>query len=252
MSVSRSTPPAGGWQAAAALPAHPLAALDGAEVGQGVRLLIEVGPQSRSGARAFRAFLESDDLGRTRDPLLLGLYQSGPAPTQHWVEVTHFQGRLAVPGGDVEIPEGIDLQVVTLLASLVPAGGHLMMEYESDARRQTARALAQRVPPVATPLGGLMFAAGCGVAFRDWYAAGGGAEGPRKLQGYRATSPEHASRRGRDMLMELDYFLAHSADLDWDLQLKCRPLAEATVTVLRSGLGILPAAFDEPGANGVE
>jgi hypothetical protein len=166
--------------------------------------------------------------------------------------VTHFRGRLPVPGGEVEVPEAIDLQVLTLLAGLVPAGGHLMMEYESESRRHTARALAQRVPPVATPLGALMFAAGCGVAFRDWYTAGGGAEGPRKLLGYRATSAEHEARRGRDMLAELDDFLAHSADLDWDLQLKCRPLAEATVTLLRSRLGILPAAFDLPSANGAQ
>ena len=58
-----------------------------------------------------------------------------------------------------------------------------MAEYESRPRTSTARALAAGVPPVATPLGALLFDLGCGVAFRDWYISEGGREGPRKLQG---------------------------------------------------------------------
>lgn len=211
-----------------------LADLDGREVGQGVRLVVEVGPRSRMGARAYRAFLDAQELGRTLEPVITGLFHRGPHPTQNWVEVTEFRGQVPVAGGNVDVPEGIDVQIVESLASLVPPGGHLMMEYQSAHRRETARALAQGVPPVATPMGGMMYAAGCGVAFRDWYSADSGREGPRKLQGTRAVDHEHEVLRAPSMLAELEYFLAHSADLDWDLQVKCRPLAEATVTVLRS------------------
>lgn len=227
-----------GWLPAGAEPSHPLAALDAAEVGQGVRLSVELGPLSRGGARQFRAFLEAEDLGRTLEPVLLGLHHAGPHPGTNWVEVTDFRGHVPVTGGDVEVPEGIDVQIIERLAALVPPGGHLMMEYESAHRRVTARALAQRVPPVATPLGGMMFAAGCGVALRDWYAAEGGREGPRKLQGHRAVDVAHEQRRYPQVLADLERFLESSAELDWDLQVKCRPLAEATITVLRSrGLG---------------
>ncbi len=222
------------------MPAHPLADLDASEVGQGVRLVVEAGPESRGGARYFRAFLDSQDLGRTLEPLLVGLHHEGAFPAQHWVEVTDFRGQVPVPGGEVEIPEGIDMQVIEALGRLVPPGGHLMMEYESTHRRETLRALAQGVPPIATPLGGMMFAAGCGVAFRDWYMAEGGRQGPRKLQGYRAVDVEHELRRYPGVLAELERFLESSADLDWDLQVKCRPLAEATITVLRSR-GVNPA-----------
>ncbi len=226
------------WRPAGSEPSHPLAALDAAEVGQGVGLSVELGPLNRAGARHFRAFLEADELGRTLAPVFEGLHHTGPYPAHNWVEVTHFRGHAPVAAGDVEVPEGIDVQIVERLAALVPPGGHLMMEYESDHRRVTARALAQRVPPVATPLGGMMFAAGCGVAFRDWYLAEGGREGPRKLQGHRAVDVAHEASRYPSMLADLERFLETSADLDWDLQVKCRPLAEATITVLRSrGLG---------------
>ena len=99
------------------------------------------------------------------------------------------------------------------------------------------------VPPVATPLGGMMFAAGCGVAFTDWRIAGGAAS-VRRLQGYRALDTEHEARRAPAMLADLERFMDHSVGLDWDLQLKCRPLAEAAITVLRSRLGVLARAFD--------
>ena len=226
------------WRPAVEDPSHPLHPLEGAEVGQGVRLSVELGPLSRGGARHFRAYLDADGLGRTLEPVFLGLHHAGPYPGHNWVEVTHFEGQVPVASGTVEVPEGIDVQIVERLAALVPAGGHLMMEYESAYRRVTARALAQGVPPVATPLGGMLFAAGCGVAVRDWYIADGGREGPRKLQGARAVDVEHERRRYPALLADLERFMESSADLDWDLQVKCRPLAEATITVLRSrGLG---------------
>jgi hypothetical protein len=155
-----------------------------------------------------------------------------------------FRGQMTVDAGAVEIPEGIDLQIVGALAGLVPAGGHLMMEYDSAHRRLTARALAQNVPAAATPLGAMMCAAGAGTAFKDWYTPEGGREGPRKLQGFRAVDVEHGTRRAREMVTSLEAFMDASAELDWDLQVKCRPLAEAAITVLRARLGLGPREFE--------
>lgn len=233
-----------GWRDASEEPDHLLRALDGAEVGQGVLLRVQIGAPGRTTAfrtsRAFRAFLDSSDLGRTLAPVLAGHV------SERWVEVTDFAGSVPVEGGHVEVPEGIDVQIVEALARLVPDGGHLAMEYASAHRRLTARALRQGVPPVATPLGGMMFAAGCGVAFRDWQVAATSpaGDGPRRLQGYRALDVAHETRRAPEMLAALEWFMDHSADLDWDLQLKCRPLAEAAITVLRSRLGVLARTFD--------
>jgi len=235
------------WLPASTEMDHPLSALEGAVVGQGVTLQVELAPLPGGRPRAFRAFLNSADLGPTLAPVVTGLHQSGSAPALNWVEVTHFAGSVPVEGGDVEVPEGIEMQVIQALADLVLPGGHLIAEYGSEHRRATARALRQGVPPVATPLGGMMFAAGCGVAFTDWRTAGAadaGSEGPRRLQGYRPADIDHEVRRAPEMLDELERFMDSSAELDWDLQLKCRPLAEAAITVLRARLGVLARAFD--------
>lgn len=234
--------PFDGWHDASETPDHPLSALDGAEVGQGVRLRVQIGSRIREGATPFRAFLDSDDLGNTLAPVFGGLHHAGAAPAQNWLAVTEFAGTVPVTGGEVEVPEGIDIRSVEALADLVPPGGHLLMEYGSTHRRITARALLQNVPPVATPLGGMMFATGCGVAFTDLRTTT--ADGTRLLQGYRPLDTAHEAHRAPEMLAQLEWFMDHSAELDWDLQLKCRPLAEAAITVLRSRLGVLAAAFD--------
>ncbi len=147
------------------------------------------------------------------------------------------------------IPEAVDVQIVRAVAALVPPGGHLMIEYDSPARRHTAQALAARVPPVATPLGAKMFAAGCGVAFRDWYIPEGGREGPRKLQGFRALDAEHERRRGEEMLRELDAFMPRSKDLDWHLQGTVRELAQAAIAALHHRLGLPEGPLAPPGAS---
>ncbi len=227
---SRTSP----WRPVANVPGHALCALDGAEVGNGVTLAVEIGPQSKVGSDYFRAFLVADGLGRSADPILRGLINRGPFPGYNWIEVTDSTNRVTMNnGGAVEIPEGIDIEVTRALGALVPAGGHLMMEYDSPHRDWTARALMANVPPIATPLGAMMFAAGCGVHFTDWYIAEGGREGARKLQGFRAVDAKHEDRRGRDTLNALEAFMPHVRDLDWDIQAAVRPLAEAAITVLR-------------------
>ncbi|RLT39178.1 MAG: DUF1122 domain-containing protein [Chloroflexi bacterium] len=235
-SASTRTSP---WRPAAEVPGHALLAIDGTEVGNGVHLAIEIGPQSKVGSDYFRAFLTAEGIGRTAEPFLWGLINRGPFPGFNWVEVTDSTNRVSLDSGDeVEIPEGIDLQVIAALATLVPSGGHLMCEYDSKQRATTARALMANVPPVATPLGAMMFAAGCGVAFTDWYISEGGREGARKLQGFRAIDDAHDDRRGREMLASLERFMPQARDLDWDIQAAVRPLAEAAITMLRARFDI--------------
>jgi len=82
----------------------------------------------------------------------------------------------------------------------------------------------------------MMFAAGCGVAFKDWYISEGGREGARKLQGFRAIDAEHQERRERETLEALEAFMPLMRDLDWGIQAAVRPLADAAITVLRERL----------------
>ena len=85
-----------------------------------------------------------------------------------------------------------------------------MLEYESAHARSTERMLSLGLPPVATPLGYLMFLAGCGASFRDWYISEGGREGPRRLQGFKPLDEASAVSKAAAMTAELRTLLALS------------------------------------------
>ena len=215
------------WSAVNSFPDHPLHILEGREVGDGVFLAVEIGKRNRVGSTNFRVFLNSTTLGMSEVPVLIGLQNSGKFPGFNWVEVTSFNYSIEFAKGVVEIPDSIDLNIIRTLSELVPTGGHMMIEYDSLARRNTARALASKVPPIITPLGSMMFSVGCGVAFKDWYISEGGREGPRKLQGFKAVDSEHEQKRYREALVSIEKCMETFAELDWDIQMAIKPLVDA-------------------------
>lgn len=194
------------WTPVSEEPEHPLSALDGAELAGG-RLRVLLGRRSRFGARYFALLLDVD--GRTSiDPVLMGLYNVGPLPSYNWVEVAETNVRISIPDGSTHDigAEGIE-RLFALLYELLPAGGHLMVEYDSPARAETAEALAHHVPPIATPLGATLYRTGFGAHFKDWQIAEGGSEGPRKLQAYKPPSEADAARWRTDAVRALEVFL---------------------------------------------
>ena len=227
---------AGRWQPAAERPDHPLAAIDGASLGGELRLTVLLGPRSAVGSSYFRCGLDGPG-GQTAAPVIFGLQNSGPWPGFNWVEVLDYTDAPPLAGGGVQpVSPEVERALFGQLAALVPTGGHLMAEYDSRPRTSTARALAARVPPVATPLGALLFDLGCGVAFRDWYISEGGREGPRKLQGFRATNEEHARTRGLETIAALDAFL-DGTRVSEDLRALTEPLARRVRAVLQERYG---------------
>ena len=225
------------WRQAADTPDHTLAPLDGADLGGGVTLDVRLGPRSAVGSTYFRCYLATPG-GRTTAPVVFGLQNSGPYPGFNWVEVLDYFASLPLDGGGTfEVTAEVERALFERLAGVVPPGGHLMAEYDSVARTLTARALSARVPPVATPLGSLLFEVGCGVAFRDWYISEGGREGPRKLQGFRALNEDHARTRGLEAAEALDAFLAERGALAEDLREVTFPLAESVLGELRRRFG---------------
>ena len=230
------------WHRPGAAGDSPLAALAGAAVADDASLEPWAGPPNSVGARYFRCYLQTE-IGRAREPVVFGLHHRGPFPGNNWVEVLEFRDVVTLADErSVEIPEGIERRIFAALAGLVPAGGHLMAEYESPARTLTARALALGVPPVATPLGATLRAVGCGAAFRDWYIPEGGREGPRKLQGFRAVDADHERRRAAEMVAALEAFLADERDLDWDVLGFTRPIARSALEELSALAGAGPGA----------
>jgi len=200
-----------GWS----LPArgdHPLGGLQGAVVGP-ARLLVLLGPKNSVGASYFQAFLRLADGDLSSDPLLLGLHNSGRYPAYNWIDVIRYEDSTIFESGErLDLAaRRLDRRLFHLLGQLIPPGGHLMVEYESEGQRPTERMLTLGMPPVATPLGYLFFLSGCGGSFRDWYISEGGREGPRKLQGFRPLDAEDARRKAQSMAEELRQFLARAA-----------------------------------------
>ena len=199
-----------GWS----LPArkdHPLGRLQGRVLGP-ARLVVLLGPKNAFGASYFQAFLRLADGRLSSEPLLLGLHNSGRYPAYNWIDVIRYESSVAFEGGErLDLTaRGLDRRLFRLLAQLIPPGGHLMVEYESEGQRPSARMLALGVPPVATPLGYLLFLSGCGASFRDWYISEGGREGPRKLQGFKPLDDEDAGRKASSLAEELRQFLARA------------------------------------------
>ena len=197
----------GNWTPVSQEPRHPLAALDGQELA-GRRLRVLLGPTSRFGARYFALMLASVDGHDSREPVLRGLHNQGPLTGYNWVEVAATADRVTLaPGGEVEIGADGLQRLLGLLLDVLPPGGHLMVEYDSPQRAETARSLALGVPPIATPLGEILFRIGCGAHFKDWQIAEGGSEGPRKLQAYKPPSQEVALRWRREASQQIEAFL---------------------------------------------
>ena len=196
---------------------HPLGRLQGRSLGPVLslskgpgRLVLLLGPKSSAGARYFQLFLRLP-AGRLSHPFLLGLHNSGPFPAYNWIDVARYDGVASFDGGDdVALVGAAEQRLLRLLGGLVPPGGHLMLEYESDHARSTERMLSLGLPPVATPVGYLLFLAGC-ASFRDWYISEGGREGPRRLQGFKPPDAASAARKAAAVAADLRAFLARKA-----------------------------------------
>jgi hypothetical protein len=181
---------------------HPIAALDGLTLGENVVTAL-LGPKNAVGSRYFQLFL-SDAAGRLADePLALGLHNNGPYPAFNWVELTQFREVLAFGKKALDLWEtGLESKLFAALSKLVPAGGHIMAEYDSPTHRATERILTLRYPPVCSPIGYLMFEQGVR-SYRDWYISEGGREGPRKLQGFKPLSRTIAREKTGELLAVL-------------------------------------------------
>ncbi|HLA19287.1 MAG TPA: DUF1122 family protein, partial [Dehalococcoidia bacterium] len=186
---------------------HPLGRLQGLPLGP-YRLLALLGPKNNVGSRYYQLFLV-DQAGRmSGEPVAFGLHNSGPYPGYNWLEVVRYEPAPAIGDGAADLRAvGLEETLFLALSGLVPPGGHLMVEYDSPAQRESERILTLDYPPVTSPLGYLLFRAGCR-SFRDWYISEGGREGPRKLQGYKPLDEALAKERTAALRRQLEELLA--------------------------------------------
>jgi hypothetical protein len=219
-----------GWTLANA--GHPLGSLQGKSLGSH-KLVVWLGTKNRFGARYFQVFLQNPSGEVSRKPVILGLFSQGRYPSHNWIEVINFRPWPSFAPVEPALDTaagGLAQQLFQYLASLIPPGGHLMVEYDSPAEQDTARSLSLGIPPVATPLGYLMFLIGCGAGFKDWYFAESGSEGSRKLQGYKALNREQAQLKTKEMVEELKAFLSRPSLLpDSELERAARDRAQKII-----------------------
>jgi hypothetical protein len=153
--------------------------------------------------------------GLARHPIVAGVYSLG-RPSQGivgWLDIDFCDTVALDNGQQFALGEAQTRRLFQALGRLVPPNGKLMVAYEmyayeGEIHRQTQRELALGVPPLATPIGALLFSAGCWLNIRDWYIPEGGREGPRKLQGNRPLNAQHLQRRLAEASDLLDAFLA--------------------------------------------
>jgi hypothetical protein len=177
------------------------------------------------------------------DPVFSGLFSSGRESQniRGWVDGDYFDTAKFQNGSRISLTEGgFDLELFKVLGNLVPEGGSFMVSYslfskESRIHIDTKQGLDRGYPPAVTPLGFLLFCAGCGMGFKDWYFAEGGREGPEKLQGFKPLSPDLGREKAREMLQELRIF--SSAPAQDDLAEECRVRAGKVIRELERSYG---------------
>lgn len=138
-----------------------------------------------------------------------GLYNAG-RPSIHvpmWIDGEFVENAL-----EVTIAE----EIAWRLGALIPPGGRLWLAYETfgdegDLARETRAALTACVPLITTPMGWLLFCAGCWAGMRDWDIPEGGREGPRKLQGNKPLNDDNARRCAAEIKIVLKRFVDRMA-----------------------------------------
>jgi len=167
-----------------------------------------LGSKNNVGARYFQLCLVDTEGRLSDEAIAIGLYNSGPFPAYNWIDLIRYNSTPAFEGVAADLRAGgLEKRLFRLLSGLIPPGGHLMVEYDSPGQRESERVLTLGYPPVSSPLGYLLFGAGC-LAFRDWYISEGGREGPRKLQGFKPLDGSGAGQRADALRAEITALLS--------------------------------------------
>lgn len=166
--------------------------------------------------------------------MVTGTYFSGRGDYYTpWLEIYYYP-ELRFPSIELDLrDDGRDERLFRTLSELLPPGSHFMVFYVNH--KETLRALELGVPPPATYIGYLLWAAGC-TWFKDWYFPEGFREGDVKLQGEKPRDEMGRRMNLREMRSELESFL-EGESLDNLLLRRAKERAEAVLDEIRSELG---------------
>src|SRR5579863_1444756 len=218
--------------------------INGAEVRgsdrRAYRLIVTELTPVRPRAGWYHLVVAVDSNGETsRTSLMIGIVSGGGRGVMPWFEARIYPTLDFADRSTLDArAAGLEAAIIDLMGTLIPPGGHIMIEYESPGQSLTHRELLLRVPPLATHLGALMFHAGFRGAFKDWYISEGGHEGPRKLQANKSPTPRAAHLAKSEHIAELRAFIRHplpggraEAEVIADAQKRARELLEELTRV---------------------
>ncbi len=173
--------------------------------------------QPRAGWLRVEIALRDQSGAVSSSPIATGIVSSGGRGAKQWIEgrlfpIVSFANRDALDARAI----GLEAKLVRVLAGLIPPGGHLMLDYESEGQEETLAGLVLGVPPAATRLGSMMLRVGCRGEFKDWYFPEGGHEGPRKLQANKSPDAASGERAIREHLRQLRAFIRQPMPRDSD------------------------------------
>lgn len=190
---------------------HPIARLDGRQIGPYRLRVARLQPGEKSGWTRFHILLRGEH-GDAAPPVVEGIYSAGGRGVFPWIEVLAYQPTLTLAGETLDLPAaGWDLTLFAALGELIPPGGHLMVGCETPPHQETYQALLKGVPPAATPLGWVLFQVG----FRKvkfFYLAEGGWEGQQKLWAEKPLDEDMRRQWEGSTARDLRHFLAAPSD----------------------------------------
>lgn len=187
----------------------------------------------------FQIFLLDRYGKKSKQPVFEGIYSLGikPLNIHGWIDGYYYE-KIQFQKTSLHLSEKeLDSNLFKKLGSTIKSGWSLMVAYEmfwgkEKTLIETSKGLNLGIPPIATPLGYLLFNAGC-LKIKDWYFPEGGHEGMQKLEGMKPGDREHAKKMIMESTRELRIFLKRK-NLNTELESHAKERAKKVLKLMKN------------------
>lgn len=196
--------------------------IEGRKIGEYFLYLGEVKKGRFPEESKFKLLLRDKENQISSEAIAIGRFFKGIELAKPWMEIS-YREKVKIKENTIELSKaGLDIAFFQVLSELIPAGGYIMVKYLDHPT--TAKALSIGVPPIATPIGYLLWKSGFRW-FKDWYFPEGGMEGEPKLQANKPLNSEIERARINEIAIELKEFLDRNVGGETEVEKISRELA---------------------------